>query len=82
MRLQMVSDDESHVISSTVGPPTDDATWKTLMHPYLKCMHQQLAVLKKHVSFCLVSRVAEGTFLLLSLALLTACPSHPLTAHL
>ena len=31
------------------------ATWQTLMHPHLKCMCQQVAVFKKHASFCLVS---------------------------
>ena len=39
------------------------ATW-TLMH--LKCMHQQVAVFTKHVSLCLVSRVAAATFRLLA----------------
>ena len=33
--------------------------WKTLMRPHLKCMHQQVAVFKKHVSFCLVLREPE-----------------------
>ena len=28
------------------------ATWKTLMHPHLKCMHQQVAVSPKHVTLC------------------------------
>ena len=58
------------------------AMWKTLIRPYLKCKHQQVAVLKKHVSSCLVLRVPEDTFLLLALALLTACLSHPLIASL
>ena len=58
------------------------AIWKTLMCPHLKCMHQQVAVFKKHVSFCLVLRVPEVTFLLLALALLTAWLSHPLIASL
>ena len=26
------------------------AIWKTRMRPHLKCMHQQVAVFKKHVS--------------------------------
>ena len=73
----------------TAGPPTDDpeilepflkATWKTPMH--LKCMHQQVAGVKKHVSVCLVTRVAEAIFLFLALALLTAWLSHPLIAIL
>ena len=51
--------------------------WKTLMRPHLKCMLQQVAVFKKHVSFCLVLRVPEATFLLLALVF-----SHPLIASL
>ena len=39
--------------------------WKTLMRPHLKCMHRQVAVFKKHVSFWLVPRVSEAIFLLL-----------------
>ena len=58
------------------------AIWKTLMRPHLKCMHQQVAVFKKHVSFCLVSRVPEATFPLLALVLMTAWLSHPLIASL
>ena len=58
------------------------ATWKTLMHPHLKCMHRHVAVFKKHVSFCLLSRVPEATFLLLALELVTAWLSHPLIAIL
>ena len=58
------------------------ATWKTLVHPRLKCMHQQVAVFKKHVSICLVSGVSEATFLLLALALLTAWFSHTPTANM
>ena len=42
------------------------AIWKTLMRPHLKCVHQQVAVFKKHVSFCLVLRVPEAAFLLLA----------------
>ena len=42
------------------------ATWKALKHTHLQCVHQQVAVFKKHVSFCLVSRVPEATFLLLA----------------
>ena len=38
------------------------ATWKTLMHPHLKRMHQQVAVFKQHASFCLVSKSARGYF--------------------
>ena len=30
------------------------------MRPHLKCMHQHVAAFKKHVSFCLVSRVPEA----------------------
>ena len=56
------------------------AIWKTLMRPHLKRTHQQVAVFKKHVSFCLVSKVPEATFLLLTLVLLTAWLSHPLIA--
>ena len=56
------------------------AFWKTLMRPHFKCMHQQVAVFKKRVSFCLVSKVPEDTFLLLTLVLLTAWLSHPLIA--
>ena len=41
------------------------ATWKTLVHPHRKCMHQQVAVFKKHATFCRVSRVSDATFLLL-----------------
>ena len=40
------------------------ATWQTLMHPHLECMCQQVAVFKKHTSFCLVSRLPEATFCL------------------
>ena len=39
------------------------ATWKTLMRPHLKCMYRQVAVFKKHVSVCLVSRALEAIFL-------------------
>ena len=35
-------------------------TWKTLTHPHLICMNQQVAIFKKHVSFCLLSRVPEA----------------------
>ena len=52
------------------------------MHPHLKCRRQQVAVFKKHVSFCLVSRVPEATFMLLTSALLTAWLSHPLITNL
>ena len=54
------------------------AIWKTLVRPHLKCMHRQVAVFKKHVSFWLVSRVPEAIFLLLVLVLLMAWLSHPL----
>ena len=37
------------------------------MRPHLKCMHQQVAVVKKLESFCLVSRLPEAIFLLLAL---------------
>ena len=37
-------------------------TWKTLTHPHLICMNQQIAIFKKHVSFCLLSRVPEAIF--------------------
>ena len=57
------------------------AIWKTLMHHHLKCMHQHLAVSKKRVSFCLVSRVPEATFLL-AMVFLTAWLSHPLIGKL
>ena len=30
--------------------------------PYLKCMYQQVAVFKKHMSFCLVSKSARDDF--------------------
>ena len=46
-----------HILNSLM------ATWKTLMRPHLKCMHQQAAVFKKHVSFCLVFKSARGHFL-------------------
>ena len=36
--------------------------WKMLMRPHLKCMLQQVAVFKKHVSFWLVLRVPECYF--------------------
>ena len=58
------------------------AIWKMLMRPYLKCMLQQVAVFKKHVSFWLVSRVPEAIFLLLELVLLMAWLSHPLIEKL
>ena len=58
------------------------ATWKTLVHPHLKCMHLQVAVFNEHVSTCLVTRVSEATFLLLALALLTAWFSHAPTANM
>ena len=45
------------------------AIWKTLMRPHLKCMHRQVAVFKKHVSFWLVTRVPEAIFLWLVLVL-------------
>ena len=54
------------------------AIWKTLTRPHLKCMHRQVAVFKKYVSFWLVSRVPEAVFLLLVLVLLTAWLSRPL----
>ena len=37
------------------------------VHPHLHCVHQQVAVFKKHVSFCHVSRVPEAIFLLLNI---------------
>ena len=58
------------------------AIWKTLMRLHLKCMHRQVAVFKKHVSFWLVLREPEATFLLLALVLLTAWLNHPLIASL
>ena len=58
------------------------ASWKTLMRPHLNCIRQQVAVFKKHVSLCLLSRVPMATFLLLTLVLLTAWPSHPLIESL
>ena len=48
------------------------AIWKTLKRSHLKCVQQQVAVFKKHVSFCLVSRVLEASFLLLALVLFNA----------
>ena len=41
--------------------------WKTLMRLHLKCMHQQVAVFKKHVSFCLVLKSASGYFLVVGI---------------
>ena len=52
------------------------------MHPHLKCLHRQVAVFKKHVSFWLVSRVPEAIFLLFALVLLTAWLNHPLIENL
>ena len=52
------------------------------MRPHLKRMHQQVAVFKKHVSVCILSRVPEATFLLVALVLLTAWLSHPLIVSL
>ena len=37
------------------------------MRPHLKCLRQQVAVFKKHVSFCLMSREPEAMFLLLAI---------------
>ena len=48
------------------------ANWKTLTHPHLKFKHHQVAVFKKHVSCCVVSRVPEAISLLLVLVFLTA----------
>ena len=39
------------------------AIWRTLMRPRLKCTLRQVAVSKKHMSVCLVSRVPEAMFL-------------------
>ena len=58
------------------------AIWKTLMRLHLNCMHRQVAVFKKHVSFWLVSRVPEAIFLFLVLVLMTAWLSHPLIENL
>ena len=58
------------------------AIWKMLMRPHLKCMLRQVAVFKKHVHFCLVSRVPEANFLSLALVLLMAWLSHPLIENL
>ena len=58
------------------------AIWKTLIRPRLKCMHRQVAVFKKHVSFWLVSRVPEAIFLWLVLVLLVAWLSRPLIENL
>ena len=58
------------------------AIWKTLMRLHLKCMHRQVAVFKKHVSFWLVSSVPEAIFLLFVLVLVTAWLSHPLIENL
>ena len=55
--------------------------WTTLMRLHLKRMHRQVAVLKKHVSFWLASRVPEGIFLLV-LVVLTVWFSHPLIENL
>ena len=62
--------DEDHELEASacaVGPPAVVPTWKIKVHPHLKCMHQRVAVFKKHVTFCRVSRVPEATFLLLAL---------------
>ena len=65
-------DDEMDETAYTVATPTPD----------LKCRHRQVAVLKMHVSFWLVSRVPEAIFLLLALVPLTAWLSHPLIENL
>ena len=65
-------DDELDETTYTFVTPTPD----------LKCRHRQVAVLKKHVSFWLVSRVPEAMFLLLALVPLTAWLTHPLIENL
>ena len=71
----------------TAGTPTDHPELleqfdgrKTLMRPHLTCMHRQVAVFKKHVSFWLVSRVPEAIFMWL--VFLMAWLSHPLIENL